>query len=168
MVLKAFSPKSPGVSSIASVTRKLELLYVEDDDLNWEIAELHLRTGYVLTRARNAAEALMLLEGRAFDAVLMDIQLGRSDLSGFETAQAIRATRTTQNLPLYARKSPHPDVPIIFVTDNHDSYIRLQVLENGGDDLVTKPVDFTQLALSLRRCLNKGSSSKRLPSREAI
>ena len=68
--------------SLRPAMRREVLLYVEDDDDNWRVAQLRLSEGYELIRARNAAEACRALEyrGAELSAILMDIELRGSDL----------------------------------------------------------------------------------------
>ena len=67
-----------------------EVLYVEDEDVNWEVAELSLRSKFNLTRAKTAQEAFRLLTTKTFRFILMDIQLGGSDFNGIEITQILK------------------------------------------------------------------------------
>src|SRR5262245_57197057 len=66
------------------------ILYVEDEDVNWELAEFSLRQKYRLTRASSAREAFTLLAKKKYDLILMDIQLSGSELSGIEITQILK------------------------------------------------------------------------------
>jgi CheY-like chemotaxis protein len=57
------------------------ILYVEDDDTNWHVANLALTKNFRLVRAQNAQEAMELLAKTPFDLVLMDVELAGSDLN---------------------------------------------------------------------------------------
>ena len=64
-------------------TRKAEenqrILYVEDEDTNWEVAQLWLRDKFCLTRAKNDREVFELLEKEDFDLILMDVWMPGQD-----------------------------------------------------------------------------------------
>lgn len=136
------------------VSRKIKILYVEDEDVNWEVTMLNLRSRYSVTRARNSEEAITLLKTKSFHAVLMDVQLSNSDLDGIGITALIRGT--AKSIPAYARDfKPSPELPVIFLTAYAARYSREDMIERGGDELVTKPVDFTRLGLCLSRCLLK-------------
>lgn len=134
-------------------SKQIKLLYVEDEDTNWEVTLLNLRSRYDIARARTAQEAVALLKSRKFHAILMDIQLSNSDLDGIELTALIRGK--ARNVPDYAQGMTPSVVPIIFMTAYAARYSRDDLLKLGGDEMVTKPVDFTHLGLCLSRCLLK-------------
>src|SRR5690349_17818615 len=91
--------------SMRPAVRREVLLYVEDDDDNWRVAQLRLSDGYELIRARNSAEACKALEyrGSELSAILMDIELRGSDLDGVQLTQLVRGKIPRSKLPGYAR-----------------------------------------------------------------
>lgn len=131
--------------------RRELLLYVEDDDDNWEVAALRLRNCYEILRAPNAKEACKLLarKGRALSAILMDIELRGSELNGIQLTQLIRGKITLHGLPAYARGVPTLQTPIIFVTAHGARYSDTHLLLAGGDKVISKPVDFGALNVAL-------------------
>jgi two-component system sensor histidine kinase BarA len=126
------------------------ILYVEDEDMNWELAEFSLRQKYKLTRAASSREAFSLLSKQKFDLILMDIQLSGSDLSGIEITQILK-DRYQGTAPAYASTIRCLDTPIIFVTAYTARYSRDDLRKAGGDELVAKPVDFTRLSFAISR-----------------
>lgn len=133
---------------------RIELLYVEDETVNWEVTELHLKERYRLTRATDAKEAFEMLRSRPFHVVLMDIQLANSELNGIEITQVIRG-RFEGIKPPYARDFPASEVPIVFMTAYSARYSKSELLSKGGDELIFKPVDFTHLAIAISKMLLK-------------
>ncbi|HEX5658408.1 MAG TPA: response regulator [Polyangiales bacterium] len=128
------------------------LLYVEDDDSNYRVAELRLSVGYALSRAHDAFEACRTLRehGSSLSAILMDIELRGSDLNGVELTKLIRGKPIERALPSYAVGLPAlPNVPIIFVTAHGAKYPDAHLLFAGGDKVIPKPVDFAALNLAL-------------------
>src|SRR5262245_29711087 len=118
--MKKYSPQPvPWVSRQSEAPRGKEaLLYVEDDDDNWTVADMRLRNAYELVRAANSEQACRILaqRGHEFAAILMDIELRGSDLNGVELAQLLRGRSTRAQLPTYAKAVPVSDVPLLFVT----------------------------------------------------
>jgi CheY-like chemotaxis protein len=127
------------------------ILYVEDDDDNWRVAELRLGTKFQLVRARNDTEACELLrkESARFVAILMDIELQGSLLNGIDLTQLLRGRPITQTLPSFAHDLPVLDTPIIFMTAYGEIYSEPTLQAAGGDRLMTKPVDFKALNMAL-------------------
>ena len=135
-----------------STDKKVSLLYVEDEDINWEITLHNLRERYNVERAVNALQAFEKLKNNSYHAVLMDIQLKNSDLDGVAITEILRGIYK-KPLPEYAKGMSMPNVPIIFMTAYAARYTKSELKQHGGDELVTKPIDFTSLNLCLSRCL---------------
>ncbi|HMZ08177.1 MAG TPA: response regulator, partial [Anaerolineales bacterium] len=77
------------------------------------------------------------------DLVILDIRL--PDIDGYEVARRMRGDRRTA------------DIPIIFLTEKRDRADRLQGLEIGADDYITKPFDVQELRLRVRNALKRVS-----------
>ncbi|MBN2344387.1 MAG: response regulator [Deltaproteobacteria bacterium] len=130
------------------------ILYVEDEDANWNVAELHLRGKYNIKRARNAKEAFTMLGKEEFNLLLLDIQLAGSDYDGIEICKILRK-RPGQPIPPEAKQLNCETLPIVFVTAYSERYSKESLLEVGGDEMVKKPVDFTRLTLVSSRLIIK-------------
>jgi two-component system sensor histidine kinase/response regulator len=134
------------------IARQRELvLYVEDDDDNWRVADLRLSDNYEILRAPNAREACRLLQqrGTEFAAILMDVELRGSDLNGIEITQLLRGKLVKSAMPDYAKSTPVLSTPIIFVTAHGAKYSDAHLLLAGGDKVIPKPVDFAVVSLAL-------------------
>lgn len=77
------------------------------------------------------------------DLVILDIRL--PDIDGYEVARRLRTDRRTA------------EIPIIFLTEKRDRADRLQGLELGADDYITKPFDVQELRLRVRNALKRVS-----------
>lgn len=75
------------------------------------------------------------------DLAILDIRL--PDIDGYEVARRLRTDRRTAN------------IPIIFLTEKRDRADKLQGLEIGADDYITKPFDIQELRLRVRNALNR-------------
>ena len=134
------SDAMPDPEQQARLLRDVELLLVEDNATNQEVAlALLARMGLRVTVASNGREALQKLAERPYGLVLMDLQMPVMD--GFEATAAIRATRWGRDLPIVAMTAA------AFAED------RRRVLEAGMNDFVSKPVDPQQLLAVLSRWL---------------
>jgi two-component system, sensor histidine kinase and response regulator len=112
------------------------VLLVEDNPVNQDVAvELLQAAGLRVQVASDGVTALRLVEARAHDLVLMDVQMPGMD--GLEVTRRIRA------MPR------HAGLPILAMTANAFGEDRQACLQAGMDDHVPKPVDPAQLYLSL-------------------
>lgn len=128
------------------------ILYVEDDDSTWALTERHLRGRFKIERARNSDEALNLLQRKAYNLILLDIELGVSQLDGVALCRLLRG----KSDPAASKISPPSGlegVPIVFVTAFAARYTKEELVASGADDVVTKPVDYTRLLLVSSRLL---------------
>ena len=137
-------------------TRKADenqrILYVEDEDTNWEVAQLWLRDKFCLTRARNDREVFELLEKEDFDLILMDIQLSGSTLNGVDITKILRG-RGMATIPAFAENADYKNARIIFVTAYSARYSRNELVEAGGDEMLAKPVNFRRLSMTISKLL---------------
>ncbi|HKU44806.1 MAG TPA: hypothetical protein VJR89_41895 [Polyangiales bacterium] len=126
------------------------VLYVEDNDDNWSVAELRLGSVYRLIRAANDREACALLTRHAEELyiVLMDIELQGSKLDGVALTKLLRGRLPEDRMPDYARSVPRSSVPVVFVTAYHAAF-GATLQEAGGNLVVPKPVEFRQLIRAL-------------------
>ena len=137
------------------LSKLIRLLYVEDEDINWEVSALNLSSRYSLTRAKTAEEAFSILRTDKFHAIMMDIQLANSALDGLAMTRILKGKESVVKIPPFAQGIQARDMPIIVVTAYSARYPRDEILSYGADELITKPINFTHLALSLSRCLTK-------------
>jgi CheY-like chemotaxis protein len=125
---------------------------VEDDDDNFRVAELRLGESVDLVRARNAQEACDVVRkrGSELNAILMDIELRGSDLNGVELVELLRG-KPKRKAPSYAADLLPLRTPIIFVTAHGAKFSDALLMMSGGDHVIAKPVDFSELNLALTR-----------------
>ncbi|MBB4063418.1 response regulator [Gellertiella hungarica] len=115
------------------------LLVVDDDTriralLNRYLAE----NGFRVTVAADAAEARRKLEGMEFDLIILDVMMpGESGLSLTRSLKEIRK------------------VPIILLTALAETPSRIEGLEAGADDYVSKPFDPRELVLRISNILKR-------------
>jgi CheY-like chemotaxis protein len=145
--------RSPQRARVEDGVRRELLLYVEDDDDNWEVAELRLSMNYDMIRAATDEEACRLIVERKedIDVILMDIELRGSQLNGVELTALLRGDKlaTGSNVPAYARNLPAISKPVVYVTAHGARYTSKQLLLSGADRVIYKPVNFSDLQEAL-------------------
>lgn len=126
------------------------VLYVEDNDDNWSVAEMRLEKIYRLVRARNDREAVELARKHHDElyVVLMDIELQGSTLDGVALTRLLRGKLPLSETPLFARDVPTVDAPIVFATAYHTNLTE-ELRAAGGSFVVPKPVEFMRLVSQL-------------------
>ena len=126
----------------------LRILLVEDNPINQMVARRMLeKNGYDVAVAENGKEALRALDGQAFDAVLMDVQMPEMD--GLEAAAAIRAREQGTDRRL----------PIIALTAHAMNGDRERCLAAGMDGYVAKPVTSPILLKALADVLGPAATA---------
>jgi CheY-like chemotaxis protein len=81
--------------------RGAQVLLVEDDPVNQQVAQAFLELGgLAVTIAGNGLQAVDLVRERAFDLVLMDMQM--PEMGGIEATRCIRLLPQGQGLPIVA------------------------------------------------------------------
>lgn len=125
------------------------LLIVEDDiDLAEMIASYFSLNGYDVDTAAWASEALELTAQRGYQLIVLDVRL--PDLDGFALCRKLREQGRTK------------DTPILFLTERSARSDRLQGLEMGVVDYITKPFDLQLMGLRVRNILQRVSGSETL------
>ena len=107
------------------------ILIVDDEQLGREILRVLLASEFDLAFASTGQEALEKAKRLSPDLILLDVMMPHMD--GFEVCRRLRAA------PDLA------EVPILLVTALSDRASRLQGIEAGADDFVTKPFDKVEL-----------------------
>jgi len=94
--------------------------------------------GYSVMEAKSGEAALEMLRHEAADLVLLDLNM--PGIGGLETCRAIRETS---------------DVPIIVVSVRNTEADKVQALDAGADDYVTKPFGIQELLARIRAAMRR-------------
>jgi two-component system response regulator MprA len=121
-------------------TPQQRILVVDDDQAVRESLRRSLEfNGYDVTLAQDGAEALAAIGGSAPDALVVDVMMPRLD--GLETTRALRAAGN--------------DLPILVLTARDSVGDRVEGLDAGADDYLTKPFALEELLARLRALLRR-------------
>lgn len=120
----------------------MEKILWADDEI--ELLKPHLlflkQKGYDVTTVSNGRDALDALDSETFRLVLLDEHM--PGLSGLETLAQINER--------------HPEVRVIMITKSEEEDIMNQAIGNSIADYLIKPVNPTQIWLSLKKNLHSG------------
>jgi two-component system KDP operon response regulator KdpE len=111
-----------------------------DDDPGFRIGlAASLRARYPVDLARNGEEALHYVRERPVDVVPLDINM--PEIGGVEACRRIRAL------------APRSGIVMLTVRDTEDD--KVQALEAGADDYITKPFRLRELVARIRAVLRR-------------
>ncbi len=114
------------------------ILVVDDDASICEMIQADLdERGFTTTTRTAATEALELLAGAEFDAVVTDLQM--RGMNGLELCERIVANR--------------PDVPVIVITAFGSLDTAVAAIRAGAYDFLTKPLELDALVVALDRAI---------------
>jgi DNA-binding response OmpR family regulator len=120
------------------------ILVVEDDVDVADMLNAYFRVqGYEVQVVYEGGQAIETCRNGRPDLVILDIRL--PDMDGYEVARSLRSNRRTA------------EIPIIFLTEKRQRADRLQGLELGADDYITKPFDVQELRLRVRNALRRAT-----------
>jgi two-component system KDP operon response regulator KdpE len=115
------------------------ILVVDDDPQIRRVMQIMLiAQGYEVRDAQKGEEALDLIRSEKYDLVLLDINLPR--MTGIEICREIR---------LFS------DVPIIMMTVRNTERDKVEALDAGADDYVTKPFSMQEMQARIRAALTR-------------
>jgi len=119
---------------------KMRVLAVDDDRTFLEDLARLMDERFELERAYTAREALEAVGRSAFDALLLDIDLGRGT-DGFEVLDQLRRSE--------------PDLPVIMVTRDSSSSSAVAALKKGAVDYLDKRPDLEDLERRISRAVGE-------------
>ena len=116
------------------------ILIVDDHEDNIELLRARLEArGYLTSSATDGQNALDAVAAEAPDLILLDIMMPRVD--GIEVARRIK------------RDPSLPFIPIIMQTALDSTEQKVEGLDAGADDYITKPINFAELEARVRSLL---------------
>jgi len=121
---------------------KARLLITEDDvDISNMLKIYFTGLGYEVDVAMRGSEALEKTRQVLPHLIVLDIML--PDIDGYEVCRNLRTSTRTSH------------IPVIFLTQKDERSDRLQGLELGADDYITKPFDIEELKLRVQGAIRR-------------
>jgi len=134
---------------------KARLLIVEDDaDIANMLRIYFTGLGYDADIAPRGGVALEKTRQTLPHLIVLDIML--PDIDGFEVCRILRTSTRTSH------------VPIIFLTQKDERSDKLQGLELGADDYITKPFDIEELKLRVGRAIARAEQQSLTDPRSGL
>ncbi|WP_262851187.1 response regulator [Mumia quercus] len=128
------------------------VLVVDDDPAILRTLRINLRArDYEVETAGDGRSALQVVAEREPDAVLLD--LGLPDLGGVAVIRRIRQSSA---------------VPIVVLSARHESDDKVEALDAGADDYVTKPFGMEELLARLRAAVRRGAPAASATERVVV
>jgi DNA-binding response OmpR family regulator len=121
---------------------KARLLIVEDDfDISNMLKIYFTGLGYDVDIAPRGSDALVKTKQNLPHLIVLDIML--PDIDGYEVCKTLRTNTRTSH------------IPVIFLTQKDERSDKLQGLEMGADDYITKPFDIEELKLRVQNAISR-------------
>ena len=134
---------------------KGRLLIVEDDtDISTMLRIFFNGLNYEVDIAARGSDALEKTRQNLPHLIVLDIML--PDIDGFEVCRVLRTNTRTSH------------VPIIFLTQKDERSDKLQGLELGADDYITKPFDIEELKLRVQRAIQRADQQSLTDPRSGL
>jgi two-component system, OmpR family, phosphate regulon response regulator OmpR len=120
------------------------LLIVDDDErIRGLLQKFLMRNGFMVSVARDAAQARRILAGLEFDLIVMDVMMPGED--GVTLTRDLRKKLQT---------------PILLLTAKGETSNRIEGLEAGADDYLVKPFEPKELLLRINAILRRVPQAK--------
>ncbi len=124
------------------------VVVVDDEPQILRAMRINLRArGYEVLTAATGTEALAVVASHRPELVILD--LGLPDLDGVEVIRGLRGWTST---------------PIVVLSGRTDSADKVEALDAGADDYVTKPFGVDELLARMRAATRRAGSPETLPS----
>lgn len=116
---------------------KIKILAVDDNIVNIKVlGQFLIKQGYEVITAESGEEAIEKFKSESPDIILMDIMMG--GMNGLEATAKIKAL------------SGDNWIPVIFMSALASEEDKIKGLDIGGDDYITKPIEFNILGAKLK------------------
>lgn len=123
----------------------MRILLVEDDPVLADgLSRILQQSQHLVSLANNGAYADQLLQLEKFDLVILD--MGLPDMDGAQILRRLRAR--------------HNAVPVLILTAQDSVANRVQGLDLGADDYLSKPFDLPELEARIRALLRRNQAAR--------
>ncbi|SFX80937.1 two-component system, OmpR family, response regulator ResD [Thermoactinomyces sp. DSM 45891] len=118
---------------------KPSILIVDDEETMLDLLTMILEQDFSITTENDGAKALQLLHQQTFDLCLLDIMMPWTD--GLDLLKQLRSLGN--------------GVPVIFISARGELEDRVEGLELGADDYITKPFEPTEVIARVKSVLRR-------------
>ncbi len=123
------------------------ILVVDDSPINLKLVSAALTpAGYEIITAQNGREALQRVEGIEPDMIILDVMM--PELNGYEVCRRLRQRANLGQLP------------IMMLTANDSLEERINGLEAGADDYMSKPFEVPELQARVKALLRRAAPAQ--------
>jgi diguanylate cyclase (GGDEF)-like protein len=151
------SPISSDTDALAvRLMSKAKVMMVDDEPINMSVLQLHLKSeGYErFVSVSDSTQAYSTIVDEQPDVLLLDMNM--PEVSGLDILKMVRSDEK------------HKRLPIIVLTSSHNPDIKLDALQFGATDFLSKPVDASELALRMRNTLVARAYEQRLMNYDSL
>ncbi len=128
------------------------ILVIDDDErLRLLLRRFLEESGFRVTDANSAKQARAILQGMAFDILVVDVMMPGE--TGLEFLADLREKDT---------------VPALFLTARSETENRIEGLEAGADDYMSKPFEPRELVLRIKRILQRNAINNKQPDNSKV
>jgi len=130
---------------------RLRMLFVDDEpNIRLTLPQILRMHGHEVEVAATVAEALAAIQGKAFDVLISDLNIGNPG-DGFTVVSAMRRTQ--------------PDCITLILTGYPGFETALQAIRSQVDDYLVKPTEIQRLVDTIERKLKDRTPHKTLPAK---
>src|SRR5947208_8608956 len=154
-------PWSPKFNASSAKTmernRKPRVLVVDDHEDNIELLRARLEArGYIVDGANDGQQALEQVDKMCPDLILLDVMMPKTD--GMEVVRRLKAKIASKELPF---------IPFIMQTALDSTENKVEGLDAGADDYITKPINFAELEAHVKAMLRIKNLETELKAKES-
>ena len=123
-----------------------KILIIEDEPSQIELIQYHLKKeGYEVFTSHDGEDGLMQASEVLPDLILLDWMIPK--ISGVEVCRRLRRSSLTK------------EIPVIMVTARSEEVDKIQGLDMGADDYITKPYSIKELLARVRAAIRRPASA---------
>lgn len=135
----ASQPPAPAAPEFAGT-----VLIVDDNEDTRRLYTRYLEAaGFACVTAGSASEAIDTLRSVAVEAVVLDLVMGEKDKDGFFVLEKMAENPATSKLP------------VLILSGQRDSSIKVKAFDEGASDYLTKPVDRAEFCARMRVLIDR-------------
>lgn len=125
------------------------ILAIDDNDTNlFYFVELLKNKGYIVQTATSGMLGLKMINEKLPDLILLDINMPK--MSGIEVCEKLKSNTITK------------EIPVLFVSALFESELKVQALNAGGVDYITKPFSSEEILARISTHLKISQIQKQL------